>query len=553
MPDIIAWTYSKGGGATTWPNGWMSGGGTLEKAKQNDKLAYNQAIDVGIDHFRASALLALEDSKKRFESIKELVRLLTEEYAKSEQKLFQAPEPQAGIEQFDPRLEGPYKAFSNLTSNLRDKLQNAEKAGLFGAGPISLFSAYELASNGRGSLLARFQTSVDTLLTELASAELKGAPPSQLLNEIKAKLQTVKAEIQSEPEKLDTALLAKLDKDYLTAFKDKGPAYEYRFGLYSRSIAVAREEPSFDKLIGTNWGAIGKLLVDLKTTGDDITGYEGAFERESRLLCRYWLDLARKSQIDKCCKAYLKEARDFVGPKLRFPLVWSPDNPDFLSGSDVIAAANKITIIHRELQSDVFNSIPEVSRSPLVAYDKGLTLLDPVLSALVAPGEKGPNTRIATFKLSMNPVLRPQPLNSTPDIPGFTPLTPPTPGYEIRPGSPEDKDYSRLPLPGPKGRVFRIDQPATFSNGVSMDIPFHFHHWFDSTKSGSEKHREVPIGKSWCALFLLSKGSPSSVDNIKWETNWPGPYGPIPLSIQFERALPPLLGWPKAEQLGTLR
>ncbi|MEI9893450.1 MAG: type VI secretion protein IcmF/TssM N-terminal domain-containing protein [Chthoniobacter sp.] len=51
MPEVIAWSYSPGNGSGKWPGDWMTGGGTLKQAGQTEKMAYNQAIDVGLEHF----------------------------------------------------------------------------------------------------------------------------------------------------------------------------------------------------------------------------------------------------------------------------------------------------------------------------------------------------------------------------------------------------------------------------------------------------------------------------------------------------------------------
>jgi hypothetical protein len=293
-------------------------------------------------------------------------------------------------------------------------------------------------------------------------------------------------------------------------------------------------------LIGTDWAALKKLIEDVSKARKEVLEYQGKQKKESATVCAYWLDYAEAHQIDECCAAYLKQAREALSPLIHFPLVWPPEEAA-LTGDRVKAAAKLVATIHRDLHSETFGKIRPESRAPLEAFDKRLALLDPVLRGLVAPGD-----RISTCRISMpagpppTPTVPPTPDPVTHLMPAPTPKIPVF-MYELRAETPTSRGHATGNL-GKQGRV-RVGDGRLLIDRLPLDTVFHFHSWIGDQK------KEVDCGNNWSALRLLSKSSVAAQDGINWEIKMDDSYGVAILNVQLEQAITPIAQWPTRETL----
>ncbi len=535
LVEVGDWTYTKGDGVKKWPGTWMSGGRTL----LSDKEAYNKSLDVGIEHFRHSIQQSLAGTETSWNLIRELVDFLKGQFEPKEQDLIQAANTQGRLQQLDPLLETPHKEFEKMTVLLNEKLQSATKADLFKKGPVSLISAYELIIKERKQASTTIRVMIDNMLAATVLPETKITKPSPLLKEIQERLTALSKESQSELQGLDVAELKRLDETYIQDYASKGPVYTVRADLYSRSLKTARQKTQFDRLIGTDWAALKKLIEDVSRARKEVLEYQGKQKKESATVCAYWLDYAEAHQIDECCAAYLKQAREALLPLIHFPLVWPPEEAA-LTGDNVKAAAKLVATIHRDLHSETFGKIRPESRAPLEAFDKRLSLLDPVLRGLVA------GDRISTCRISMpagplpTPTVPPTPDPVTHLMPAPTPKIPVF-MYELRAGTPTSRGHATGNL-GKQGRV-RVGDGRLLIDRLPLDTVFHFHSWIGDQK------KEVDEGNNWSALRLLSKASVAAQDGINWEIKMDDSYGVAILNVQMEQAITPIAQWPTRETL----
>jgi len=535
LVEVGDWTYTKGDGAKKWPGTWMSGGRTL----LSDKEGYNKSLDVGIEHFRHSIQRSLAGTETNWNLIRELVDFLKGQFEPKEQDLIQAANTQGRLQQLDPLLETPHKEFEKMTVLLNEKLQSATKADLFKNGPVSLVSAYELIIKERKQASTTIKVMIDNMLAATVLPETKITKPSPLLKEIQERLNALSKESQSELQGLDIAELKRVDETYIEDYARKGPVYAVRADLYSRSLKTARQTTQFDRLIGTDWAALKKLIEDVSRARKEVLEYQGKQKKESATVCAYWLDYAETHQIDECCAAYLKQAREALLPLIHFPLVWPPEEAA-LTGDKVKAAAKLVATIHRDLHSETFGKIRPESRAPLEAFDKRLALLDPVLRGLVA------GDRISTCRISMpagplpTPTVPPTPDPVTHLMPAPTPKIPAF-MYELRAGTPTSTGHATGNL-GKQGRV-RVGDGRLLIDRLPLDTVFHFHSWIGDQK------KEVDEGNNWSALRLLSKASVAAQDGINWEIKMDDSYGVAILNVQLEQAVTPIAQWPTRETL----
>jgi hypothetical protein len=379
---------------------------------------------------------------------------------------------------------------------------------------------------------------IDSMLAATVLPETKITRPSPLLKEVQDRLTALSKESQSELEGIDVAELKRLDETYIEDYAKKGPVFAVRADLYSRSLKTTRQKAEFDRLIGTDWAALKKLVEDVSRARKEVLEYQGKQKKEAATVCAYWLDYAEAHQIDECCAAYLRQAKDAVLPFIHFPLVWPPEEAA-LTGDQVVAAAKLVATIHRDLHSETFGKIRPESRGPLEAFDKRLALLDPVLRGLVAPGD-----HISTCRISMpaGPVPSPT-VAPTPDpVTHLMPLPPPRIPvfmYELRVGTPTGGEHGNL---GHQGRV-RVGDGRVLIDRLPLNTVFHFHSYLGDRK------KEVDGGNNWSALRLLSKSSMAAQDGINWEIKMDDAWGAAVLDVQMEQAIAPIATWPTRETL----
>jgi hypothetical protein len=536
LVEVGDWTYTKGDGAKRWPGGWMSGGTTL----LSDKEGYNKPLDVGIEHFRQSIQRSLAESEGRWTLIRELVDFLKSQFEPKEQDLIQAANTQGRVQQLDPLLETPQKEFAKMCALLDEKLQSDKKADLFKDGPVSLVAAYERIIKDRKQAATTLKVMIDNLLAATLVPETQVTKPSPLLKEIQERLNGLSKESLSELQGLDVAELKRLDETYIEDYAKSGPIYTVRADLYSRSLKTTRQKTQFDRLLGTDWAALKKLIEDISNARKEVIAYQGKQKKEFATVCAYWLDYAETHQVDECCAAYLRQAKEALLPSIHFPLVWPPEEAA-LTGDQVKAAAKLAAIIHKDLRSETFGKIRPESRLPLETFDKRLALLDPVLRGLVAQGD-----RLSTCRISM-PAGPPRPPVVPPTPDPVTHLLPPPPPkvpvfmYELRGGTQASRGHDNNL--GKQGRV-RVGDGRVLIDRMPVDTTFHFHAWIDDQK------KEVDCGNNWSALRLLSRSSVAAQDGINWEIKQDDSFGVVVLNVQLEQALPPIALWPTRETLG---
>jgi hypothetical protein len=534
LAAVGAWTYTTGDGAKRWPEGWMSGGTTL----LGNKEGYNKSLDLGIEHFRQTIHQSLAETGGRWDRILYMVDFLKNQFEPKEQDLFRAANPQTSAQQLDPLLEKPHEEFVKMCGILREKLSDKE-VNLFQDGPISLVAAYNLLLKDRKEASITIKTMIEGMLAATALPETQVTKPSPLLKEIQDRLNGLSKESLSELQGLDLAELKRLDETYIEDYEKSGPVYSVRAAIYSRSLATTQQKTKFDRLIGTDWAALKKLIEDIFNARKEVNLYQGKQKSEFGTVCAFWLNYAEAHQVDECIAAYLGQAKEALLPSIHFPLVWPPEEAA-LTGEKVKATAKLVATIHKDLRSEKLKKIRQESRLPLENFDKSLALLDPVLRGLIAPGD-----RLSTCRISM-PAGTPRPAVVPPTPDPITHQLPPPPPkipvftFELRSGSREMHGQANL---GNKGRV-RVGDPSVLIEHMPVDTIFHFHAYLDGVRE------EIDLGNNWSVLRLLSRSSMAAQDGINWEIKVDKAYGVATVNVQLEQAIVPIAQWPTRETLG---
>jgi hypothetical protein len=556
LPPVIAWTYSTGDGAGKWPEQWMSGGGTLQAGGPD----YNQGIDMGIDQFRKNCLAKFAGVQAQWELLDKLLHFLQNDYEKKEVALWGDVNNPANADPDEPlqQLKNQYEDFRDKdVAGLDGMLDQLTEAHIFDGKNYSILAAYHDLREQWTQQSTGLLATTDDILKEVTFAETTGTGQSQLLKEIREKLQDVRGQIQNGGlPAIDENELTRLDTTFLTDPDTKHLAYKERADDYATSYATTLKDPPAGPFVGTQFQAIETVKSQIDTARHDVYAYQGEHTVEFRGLCDCWLNFAQKRQIDQCWEAYLVEARNDLDQLLHFPLVFPPEEDSALSEVDLLRAADLISTIHADLRCKVVTDKPpgaeeNPARKALEDFDQHLSTLDPVLNALIVPEGK----RLTVFKIYMHPgAPRAQaiagPLNPLTNQP--VPIVYPDLTYQFRRLTYNSRAKTGHGALGVRVAVGAMDPSGGESMMLTggMDLIFHAHFF-----TSADGWTEVPCGSNWVVLRLLLDKKGTTDDGIHWSVNMKDENGPYPLNqdvfldLEFEKPVPALANWPTRDQV----
>jgi hypothetical protein len=561
LGDVIDSTYTKGDGRNRWPEDRLSGGGTLSK----DNPAYNAALDVGIEHFRLTAMHSFSKQDDQWRVLQEIANFTATDFEPAERNLFQAVNAPADVIQLHPLLLEPYNVYHAKEADLEKRVADARALGLFSDGRVSLYDAYEYILSQRKNQAVVLKSWIDKMLAETIYGETQVSHPSPLLNEVQDRLNTILNLTQAEPEGLDVALLKRLDDEEFNQIAARGSLFEYRAKLYDLCLRAAQQGGNFHDLIGKDWEPISESLSALDSADKSVADYQASHKDELAALCAYWLNYAKIHQIAACCTEYLAEARAALRPYARFPVTWppAPEDDSIAGNGDLVMAAHEVRTIKHDLRDDgPYSQIPADQRHILDVIKSDVAAMGKVLDALVLPGDKlngvivSMVADVSQYQVDDTPVMRAQPVGQTGPV--MAPPAPPAPAsFELRkltyhlseaPGNQKSGmvgNYGVGHVPIGKGMNLN-DTP------LPIDTLFHFHYYPTGWSRGDAWVEDQSAGESWCALRMLQTCKDASVqlwDNADWQVVAGDKHPPVTLNLHFDAPLPPRSQWPTKDSL----
>jgi IcmF-related N-terminal domain len=581
LVDIMNWTYTESpDGHDKWPVAWASGGSTL---------AENNAIRIGLDHLVTSARTRIQSRAANLQMLVELAGL-ARQYQATETEL----STKAGIKD-DPTTSDREVAImldklNTVKIALEEKLAALRRAGVFEAGPETLFAGYQNLIAGNESLfgqIATIQADLEKVLPtppnpngNALSKILEALPRDDtkyaLLREIKAKLTDISDQLKTQitgavsPPQLEE--FKALDDTILVPVADQKPSYLARWNLYRECRDGAPQFNYTDRmnLIGMVWKPFELLTNALVALNSKIEDYEGKFKEPFVTTCKYLLRRAEETQRDAFVTNYFKQAKAQLRGRVRFPLLWPPGPDNLTISVDQLRQVKALlTTIRRDLQSDTFTKMPVQSRQGLTDMAKGLNPLYALCDTILKPDGSVSSVTItllngqAQRQLSgpdLAPMATPTPLATPPRrsivsqlFTGDTATPTPQPALPYNP-----RNWNGIMLvEGGKSRQYRrgsgvvpVDAPADMPLGkYPIDSAFHFLVYHTPTGGGFEA---VDCGENWSALRLLGRfgGKPVDVGQVWRVSLRPGEPTAVWVQVTFETPLPALEVWPTVDSLG---
>jgi IcmF-related N-terminal domain len=581
LVEIMNWTYTENSdGHDKWPVDWASGGSTL---------AENNAIRIGLDHLVTSARTRIQSRAANLQMLVELAGL-ARQYQATETEL----STKAGIKD-DPTTSDREVAImldklNTVKIALEEKLAALRRAGVFEAGPETLFAGYQNLIAGNESLfgqIATIQADLEKVLPappnpngNALSKILEALPRDDtkyaLLREIKAKLTDISDQLKTQitgavsPPQLEE--FKALDDTILVPVADQKPSYLARWNLYRECRDGAPQFNYTDRmnLIGMVWKPFELLTNALVALNSKIEDYEGKFKEPFVTTCKYLLRRAEETQRDAFVTNYFKQAKAQLRGRVRFPLLWPPGPDNLTISVDQLRQVKALlTTIRRDLQSDTFTKMPVQSRQGLTDMAKGLNPLYALCDTILKPDGSVSSVTItllngqAQRQLSgpdLAPMATPTPTATPPRrsivsqlFTGDTAAPTPQPALPYNP-----RNWNGIMLvEGGKSRVYRrgsgvvpVDAPADMPLGkYPIDSAFHFLVYHTPTGGGFET---VDCGENWSALRLLGRfgGKPVDVGQVWRVSLRPGEPTAVWVQVAFETPLPALEAWPTVDSLG---
>jgi len=237
------------------------------------------------------------------------------------------------------------------------------------------------------------------------------------------------------------------------------------------------------------------------------------------------------------------------------------------------SAANLFDKIHHDVNasSDTFKSLPAESTAPLVAFDKQLSLLNPVIHGLISMDGNvascsiaGPEGQAPVAPPAPPPAPVPVPVpapgdtNAAPILPPAPPPAPPDISYELR----EWRTWPEVDQNHPVfSKINVLGHPDSYIENIPVDQKFHFHRRdgniyandYVNPNTGQpgklvEPWLEVPCYFDWCAIRLLSQGTPAG-DGTTWTVKVDVTHPDVTFIFTFQHPLPQLQQWPTRDAI----
>lgn len=548
LPRQLDAIYTEG--APAWPPDWLSAGLTLTN---------NTPIDAGLNRFIADARRA---TQTRIDGLPLILKAIEElrSWQRAEDEVYLAANARREQSITDKAVhEGTLRLVGPQAERLKQALEQAKNAGLFGDGPVLLAAAYRRIF---GELRARYDQAqaIETEIKELIGASRlvaikqtveavaggKGDPIDQLFpekkeyilfREIREKLKPVLAELQEKFKgTLSDAELAEvqvLDDTHLADPQTGQPRYEVRWGLYNRSFRAASDTRSLvEDLIGQKWKPLtDALLKNIPALRKEVDSYNGVLREKVQAICRYCIARAQRELALHYSNNYLLQARQQLTTALRFPLAGSAgDLEPPLKEEELVTSVKLVDRIKADLDSPGLQIMDVQGQEPLIKLRKNLDALNPIINAFLTPERQ--QRKVTIFLLGRAEQLRLSPQASAIDAFKQT---------ELRVGTIEHATPVRE---GP-GRV-PTNSPSNVELGkFELFIPFHFHFY---RTIGEAEPREVSFPGNWTALRILDERRAARIgDGRRWQFSLRPPASEKLLwyEFQFEAPLPELDDWPR--------
>jgi IcmF-related N-terminal domain len=533
-------TYQESNG---WPPLYLSGGFNLTE---------NSAIRQGLERFIKDAQWAAQSRSDVLPLIQKLIDEVTK-YGKVEDDLAAVASTPGQVEKTDRAI---FEGFTQLVASKQAvdiALNEAKKAGVFEGGPVSLAAAYERVFRDlrlRYDLGRSLKSEAEAILqvgalkktvTSLAGESKDHVIFQEILDKLQGVMSELEAKFKPALSEAEVARLRTLDELYLADQKTNALQYEMRWALYDECVNKASPAITFassQELVGQEWKPLTDIIAKVAQIRASVQGYNGLLHEKAVSICRYALDRAVRAHSDEFCRVYLIKAKDKLRPELRFPLVWAPSEVDHVAKEgDIIAAAQLIDRIKRDLDSPTFGTIKSGNLQPLQDFRRKLALLDPIRDALLTP-EK--HLRLCTIVLlSRADQFR---------LSGQSVAMDTFKAIELRVGTISHATPVKLGAIGP----VPSNMPAEAELGkFTMYEPFHFH-FLSSAAARTPPLVDMPAPTDWTSIRLPWERQAQRIeDGRRWQfALQPRPGMRLWFEFRFDAPLPEFDDWPTRTSVG---
>jgi hypothetical protein len=533
-------TYQESNG---WPPPYLSGGFNLTE---------NTAIQQGLERFIKDAQWAAQSRSDVLPLIQRLIDEVTK-YGKVEDDLAAVASTPGPVEKTDRAI---YEGFTQLQASKQAvdiALNEATKAGVFEGGPVSLAAAYErifrdlrLRYDLGRSLKSEAEMILQVGALKKAVTNVTGESKDHVIfREIMDKLQGVMSDLEAKfkPALSDSEIahLRTLDELYLADPKTNALQYETRWALYDECVNKASPAITYassQDLVGQEWKPLVDIIAKVAQIRASVQGYNGLLHEKAVSICRYALDRAVRAHSDEFCRVYLIKAREKLRPELRFPLVWAPSEVDHVAKEeDIVAAAQLLDRIKRDLDSPALGTIKSGNLQPLQDFRKKVALLDPIREALLTP-EK--HLRLCTIVLlSRADQFR---------LSGQSVAMDTFKAIELRVGTISHATPVKQGAIGPVAS----NSPTEMELGkFTMYEPFHFH-FLSSAANRNPPLVDMPAPTDWTSIRLPWERQAQRIDDgRRWQfALQPRPGMRLWFEFRFDAPLPEFDDWPTRTSVG---
>ena len=370
---VTAWTYSLNPSGI-WPPPWLSAG---------TSLATNRPINAGLDRMIKYATAGVSNQEVDLQAVRQIVEYFRKLRSKEAEMNSTAISPESK-EVVEQKMNKLFDELKTIKEDAEKALKAAEAKNLVHGEKFTASKAYQ-------SLITASQSEVkgafDVIEKSIATYTAKPTDPIntayplflQIDKKLKEARATVSARIAGGFTPAEVEELTKLDQLYLADFGNGQRNYEVRWTTYDAAHSQLAKTEETANLIGQGWAPLATVATDIAAQRQTITTLNGQLVEPWSASCKYFVNLAELTRIERIMKAYTDQTRTAFDAKFHAPVVRDPSGP-IMKREEYSEAEQLINQWKADFAAEPYKAVQSPRKQVLDNFQKQLPLIAPAIA-----------------------------------------------------------------------------------------------------------------------------------------------------------------------------
>ena len=374
LSAVMTWTYSKNPNGA-WPPPWLSAGASLPM---------NRPIQAGLDRMIQHATAGVSNQETNLQSVRHIMELFRAFRAKEAEMNSTAISPEAK-ELVQQKMDKLFTELKTIKEDADKAVKDADTKGMVAGERFTASKAYHaLIVASQAEVKGAFDVIEKAIGPYTAKPDDPVNTAYPLFLQIDKKLKEARASVNARVaggfSKEEVEDLNKLDQLYLADFGNGQRHYEVRWTAYDGAHAQIAKPVDTANLIGQSFAPLGTVTTDIAAQRQTVTTLTGQLAEPWSASCKYYINLAEQTRVDRIFQAYLEQTRSAFDSKFHSPIVREPRGQG-MKRSDYPEAERLIASWKGDMGADPFKAAQSPRKQALDNFVKSLAQIAPAIGA----------------------------------------------------------------------------------------------------------------------------------------------------------------------------